>query len=124
MIMDQSLIIDIPLDEGILDITQLIVRFIPIQDLTIKDMISTTDQLLPDSSPFTEEQRKIRTNDQTRVSFPLQSISSVPPPKPHERSYQSQVHPLPLPVQELQIRVLYSLLPGCRSTFVGIYYQP
>jgi len=44
MVMDQPLVIDVPLDEGIFDITELIVRFIPIQDLTIKDMISTIDQ--------------------------------------------------------------------------------
>lgn len=84
MIMYQPLVIDVSLDEGIFDVTKLIIRFIPIQNLTIKDMISTTGQI----HPLISSGVRGHTNDQTRVSFPPRLISSVPPPKPHERSYQ------------------------------------
>ena len=54
MIMDQPLIIDVSLDEGIFNIAKLIIRFIPIQNLTIKDIISTTDQLYSFTLVFLE----------------------------------------------------------------------
>jgi hypothetical protein len=88
MIMYQPLVVDISLDEGIFNITQLVIRFIPIQNLTIKDMISTANQLRSHFAPFLKSTEQRHTNDQTLASFPLRSISSVPLPKPHERSYQ------------------------------------
>jgi hypothetical protein len=88
MIMYQPLVVDISLDEGIFDITKLIIRLIPIQNLTIKDMISTTYQLLSSVSLFSQDQNERHTNDQIPASSPPQSISSVPLPKPHERFCQ------------------------------------
>jgi hypothetical protein len=44
MIMYQSLVVNVTLDQGVFNITELIIRFIPVQDLTVEDMISAFDQ--------------------------------------------------------------------------------